>query len=170
MIAIYLLTRLIMADPNPTAPNAGAAGQQNLKVNVPDGVKKGSYSNAVSVNVNSNEVVVDFGYLLPNTADPEIEVVDRVNMNHKTAESFLNVLSGAMEDFKKKQAEADAAGGAPAPAGPAPAPGPMPGPPAPAPMPVPAGPMAGPPAPAPGPMPGPAPAPTPPPPPLPDNA
>ncbi len=145
-----------MADPTQTAQDAGQAGQQQLKVNVPDEVKKGTYSNAVSVNVNSNEVVVDFGYLLPNTPTPEIEVVNRVNMNHKTAESFLNVLQGAMEDFKKKQAEADAAGGAPA-AGPAPAPAPG----------APAGP-----APAPGPTPaaGPAPAPTPPPPPLPGNA
>ena len=138
------------------AGQPGAAGQQNLQVTVPDDVKKGVYSNAVSVNVNSNEVVVDFGYLLPNTPNPVIEVVGRVNLNHKTAESFLNVLGGAMEDFKKKQSEADAAGSAPvAPAGPAPV-----GPAAPAPMaPAPGH------APAPGPMP--APAPTPPPPPLP---
>jgi hypothetical protein len=117
-------------DPN-TNPNQNSAGQGTgqqggqgpLKVNLPDAVKPGTYSNAVSVNVNSNEVVVDFGYLLPNTQDPEIEVVSRVNMNHKTAESFINVLSGAMEDFKKKQAAADAAAaGAPAPAAPMPAP------------------------------------------------
>lgn len=111
------------------AGQPGAAGQQNLQVKVPDDIQKGVYSNAVSVNVNSNEVVVDFGYLLPNTPNPVIEVVGRVNLNHKTAESFLNVLGGAMEDFKKKQAEADAAASAPAqaaaPAGPAPM-GPMP--------------------------------------------
>ncbi len=75
----------------------------NLKINIPDDVKAGSYSNAVSVNVNSNEVVVDFGYLLPNTQKPEIEVVARINLSMKTAESFMNVLKGAMEDFKKKQ-------------------------------------------------------------------
>lgn len=90
------------------ASGSGAGAQQQLQVKVPDELQKGIYSNAVSVNVNSNEVVVDFGYLLPNTANPVIEVVSRVNMNHKTAESFLNVLGGAMEDFKKKQAEADA--------------------------------------------------------------
>lgn len=96
-------------------------GKNPLKVSVPDEVKKGAYSNAVSVNVNTNEVVVDFGYLLPNTANPEIEVVSRVNMNHRTAESFLNVLSGAMEDFKKKQV----AQSAPAPAPVAPVPNPV---------------------------------------------
>ncbi len=85
----------------------------DLKVNIPEETRKGVYSNAVSVNVNSNEVVVDFGYLLPNTAKPEIEVVSRVNMNQRTAESFLQVLSGAMEDFKKKQAQQAAAPAAP---------------------------------------------------------
>lgn len=84
------------------------AAQQQLQVKVPDAVQKGTYSNAVSVNVNSNEVVLDFGYLLPNTPNPTIEVVSRVNMNQRTAESFLNVLSGAMEDFKKKQAQMNA--------------------------------------------------------------
>ena len=111
--------------------------QQQLQVKVPDDVQKGTYSNAVSVNVNSNEVVLDFGYLLPNTPAPVIEVVSRVNMNQRTAESFLSVLSGAMDDFKKKQAQmatqpapqAPVAGPAPMPAqqpmGPAPI-GPMP--------------------------------------------
>ncbi len=109
MISV-ILTTLSMADANPN-PNPN-----DLKVTVPESVRSGEYSNAVSVNVNSNEVVVDFGYLLPNTASPEIEVVSRVNMNHRTAESFLNVLGGAMEDFKKKQSEAGSA--APAPSAP----------------------------------------------------
>ncbi|OGJ43896.1 hypothetical protein A3J23_03455 [Candidatus Peregrinibacteria bacterium RIFCSPLOWO2_02_FULL_48_14] len=87
-----------MADQNQPA-------QQQLQVKVPDDVQKGTYSNAVSVNVNSNEVVLDFGYLLPNTPNPIIEVVSRVNMNQRTAESFIGVLSGALDDFKKKQAQ-----------------------------------------------------------------
>ncbi|MFA4814519.1 MAG: DUF3467 domain-containing protein [Candidatus Gracilibacteria bacterium] len=93
-----------MADSNQNQ-NAGQQGQPQLQVKVPDDVQKGTYSNAVSVNVNSNEVVLDFGYLLPNTPAPIIEVVSRVNMNQRTAESFLNVLAGAMDDFKKKQAQ-----------------------------------------------------------------
>lgn len=109
-----------MADANPN-PQGGAAqqgGQPPLQVKVPDDVQKGVYSNAVSVNVNSNEVVLDFGYLLPNTPAPVIEVVTRVNMNQRTAESFLNVLAGAIDDFKKKQAQQQAQ----APMGPAPMP------------------------------------------------
>lgn len=113
-----------MADANQN--QNGQQGQQQLQVKVPDEVQKGTYSNAVSVNVNTNEVVLDFGYLLPNTPSPVIEVVSRVNMNQRTAESFLSVLAGAMEDFKKKQAAqaqqpAPAPQAAPqAPAGPAP--------------------------------------------------
>lgn len=116
-----------MADANQNQ-NAGQQGQQQLQVKVPDDVQKGCYSNAVSVNVNSNEVVLDFGYLLPNTPAPIIEVVSRINMNQRTAESFLGVLSGAMEDFKKKQAQQAAQQATPAPA-------PAPQPAAPAPMP-----------------------------------
>ena len=85
--------------------NQNQNGQQQLQVKVPDEVQKGTYSNAVSVNVNTNEVVLDFGYLLPNTPSPVIEVVSRVNMNQRTAESFIGVLSGALDDFKKKQAQ-----------------------------------------------------------------
>ncbi len=116
-----------MADANPQGAQQGA--QQQLQVKVPDDVQKGTYSNAVSVNVNSNEVVLDFGYLLPNTPNPIIEVVSRVNMNQRTAESFIGVLSGAMEDFKKKQAQmnttasAGASPSAPSPVGTEPAAG-----------------------------------------------
>lgn len=92
-----------MADANQN-PNPQGGGQPPLQVKVPDEVQKGVYSNAVSVNVNSNEVVLDFGYLLPNTPAPVIEVVSRINMNQRTAESFLSVLGGALDDFKKKQA------------------------------------------------------------------
>ena len=133
-----------MADANQNPAGGNPQDPANLKVNISDAVKPGAYSNAVSVNVNSNEVVVDFGYLLPNTQDPEIEVVSRVNMNHKTAESFLNVLGGAMQDFQAKQAAANAAPAsapapmpAPHPAAPAPAPMPAPHPAAPAPAPMP---------------------------------
>lgn len=106
-----------MADVNPNPQGTqqggqqdGSAAQQQLQVKVPDDVQKGVYSNAVSVNVNSNEIVLDFGYLLPNTPAPVIEVVSRVNMNQRTAESFLSVLAGAMDDFKKKQAQQQTAG------------------------------------------------------------
>lgn len=113
-----------MADANQNQNGAGAgqnaagAGQQPLQVKVPDDLQKGVYANAVSVNVNSNEVVLDFGYLLPNTQNPIIEVVSRINMNQRTAESFLSVLQGAMEDFKKKQSQMSA--------NPAPTPGAVP--------------------------------------------
>jgi hypothetical protein len=132
---LFILTSTNM-DPNQVTPPPGQAAQdpnQGLQVKVPDEVQKGVYSNAVSVNVNSNEVVLDFGYLLPNTPTPVIEVVSRVNMNHKTADSFFKVLEGAMKDFEAKQAAMNATQNtAPAPEAsmPAPMPAPAPMPPA----------------------------------------
>ncbi len=89
-----------MADQNP---------QQNIKVSfAPDANQAGAYSNAVSVHVNMNEVVLDFGYALPNTNPAEIQIVDRINLNHRTAESFLSVLQNAMLDFRNKMKEQQA--------------------------------------------------------------
>lgn len=78
-------------------------GNQNFKVTFDsEEAKKGSYSNAVSVHVNTNEVVVDFGYTVPNTTPQEIRVVERMNMNHRTAEQFLSILQNSLLDFRNK--------------------------------------------------------------------
>jgi hypothetical protein len=89
-----------MADQNP---------QQNMVVTFADGVmQSGKYSNAVSVHVNMNEVVLDFGYAMPNTNPAQIQIVERVNLNHQTARSFMTVLQNAMLDFSNKMKEAEA--------------------------------------------------------------
>lgn len=81
---------------------------QNMVITFEEGTpQSGIYSNAVSVHVNMNEVVLDFGYALPNTNPPEIKIVERVNLNHRTAESFLSVLQNAMLDFRNKVKEAN---------------------------------------------------------------
>jgi hypothetical protein len=88
-----------MADQNP---------QQNMIITFDEGVSQsGKYTNAVSVHVNMNEVVLDFGYSMPNTNPPEIKIIERVNLNHRTAESFLSVLQNAMLDFRNKMQEAN---------------------------------------------------------------
>ena len=76
---------------------------KKIKLKISDEVEGGKYVNAVSVHINQNECVVDFGYHLPNTAEPTVKVVERVNMSHRTAESFLNVLSNAVLDWKNKK-------------------------------------------------------------------
>jgi len=63
----------------------------------------GNYSNAVSVHVNKNEMVFDFGYIIPNVKPTTIKVVSRVNVSHETAESFLKILSNAVLDLKNKK-------------------------------------------------------------------
>lgn len=89
-----------MADENNAQGN-----KQQIQIQVPEAVQIGVYSNAVSVNVNTNEVILDFGYIMPNTSPSTIKVVSRVNMNHRTAESFMRVLQNALLDFRNKQKE-----------------------------------------------------------------
>jgi len=80
--------------------------QNNIQVKIDPGMESGSYANAVSVHVNQNEVILDFGYILPNMKPTTIKVVNRVNISHTTAESFMKVLSNAMLDWRNRQKEA----------------------------------------------------------------
>lgn len=82
--------------------------QQQVQVKLSEDQEAGCYSNAISVHVNQNEVILDLGYVLPNTNPATIKVVQRVNMSHKTAESFMNVLSNAMLDWRNKSNNKDA--------------------------------------------------------------
>jgi len=77
--------------------------KKQIKVKLPEQMEAGVYANAVSVNVNKNEFIVDFAYNIPNTKEPVIKIVSRINMTHRTAESFLKLLSNAVLDLKNKQ-------------------------------------------------------------------
>lgn len=74
-----------------------------VQVKVDPANEQGTYANAVSVHVNKNEVILDFGYIVPNMKPTTIKLVDRVNISHATAESFLKVFSNAMLDWRNKQ-------------------------------------------------------------------
>ena len=76
-----------------------------IQVKLDPSQEQGQFANAVSVHVNANEVVVDMGYILPNSKPMTIKVVSRVNMTHQTAESFMNLLSNAMLDWRNRQKE-----------------------------------------------------------------
>ena len=76
--------------------------KQQIQIKIDPEKEAGSYANAVSVHVNHNEVIIDLGYVLPNTSPATIKVVERVNLSHSTAESFMNVLSNAMLDWRNK--------------------------------------------------------------------
>jgi hypothetical protein len=80
--------------------------KQQIQVRIDPETEAGIFSNAVSVHVNQNEVVVDFGYILPNSKPMTIKVVNRVNLTHQTAESFMKVISNAMLDWRNRQKEA----------------------------------------------------------------
>jgi hypothetical protein len=81
--------------------------QQNIQVKIDPALEGGLYANAVSVHVNQNEVILDFGYILPNMKPTTIKVVNRVNISHQTAESFMKVLSNAMLDWRNRQKESN---------------------------------------------------------------
>lgn len=92
-----------MADAKAQA-GAGDAGQQpSVQLKVSEEQQAGVYANAVSVNLNQNEVILDFGYIVPNVKPTTIKVVSRVNMSHKTSESFLKVLQNAVLDWRNSQ-------------------------------------------------------------------
>lgn len=76
--------------------------QKQFKAKLTEDMEAGVYANAVSVHLNANELVLDMAYVLPNTPEPMLRVVSRVNMSHKTAKSFLNVLSNAILDYENK--------------------------------------------------------------------
>lgn len=76
--------------------------KQQYRIKLSEEIENGAYANAVSVHINNNECVIDFGYSLPNSSEHIIKVVSRINMSHKTTESFLKVLSNAILDFKNK--------------------------------------------------------------------
>jgi hypothetical protein len=67
--------------------------------------EQGNYANAVSVHINHNEVILDFGYNLPNQTPTTIKLVSRINLTHQSAESLLNVLSNGMLDWRNKKKE-----------------------------------------------------------------
>lgn len=82
------------------------ADDQQIQVKLEPAMEQGIFSNAVSVHVNQNEVILDFGFILPNTKPMTIKVVSRVNLTHQTAESFMKVLSNAMLDWRNRQKDA----------------------------------------------------------------
>lgn len=76
--------------------------EKKYKVKITEELESGVYANAISVHFNANECVLDMAYALPNMAEPMLKIVSRINMSHKTAESFLKVLSNALLDWKNK--------------------------------------------------------------------
>lgn len=77
--------------------------QKAINLRVDPAMEQGVFSNAISIHVNQNEVVLDFGYMIPNQNPVTIKLVGRMNLTHQTAESLMNVLSNAMLDWRNKQ-------------------------------------------------------------------
>lgn len=76
--------------------------KKTIKVKISEEIEGGVYANAMSIHFNQNECIIDMAYNVPNSSEPTIKVVSRVNMSHATAESFLKVLSNSILDWKNK--------------------------------------------------------------------
>ena len=80
-------------------------GNQQVQVRVPDNLKTGVYSNIVSISLRPDEVTFDFGFILPGSNPPLIEVNSRVTMNMPQAKQFLASFQNAVLDMEKKVKE-----------------------------------------------------------------
>ena len=76
--------------------------KKEIKMILPEKLRTGVYSNAASVTLSKKEVVVDFGYVIPNTNPMTLEIVSRVNMSFDSAKSFLSTFQNAILDYENK--------------------------------------------------------------------
>lgn len=77
--------------------------KKNLQVKYDAVTETGVYSNAISVTSKKQEMVIDFGYIIPNINPPTIKIVSRINVTHETAENLLKMLSNAVLDNKNRE-------------------------------------------------------------------
>ncbi len=75
---------------------------KNIQLKIEPAMEQGTYSNAVSIHINQNEVILDFGYLMPNQQPTTIKLISRINLTHNSAESLLNLLSNSLLDWRNK--------------------------------------------------------------------
>src|SRR3989338_2372426 len=103
--AVSISLILLMSDAPKPEGNPQSDPNSSIQLKVSDDQQAGVFSNAVSVSMTRDGVVIDFGYILPNVKPTTIKVVSRVNMTHMTTESFLKVLQNAVLDWRNKQKE-----------------------------------------------------------------
>lgn len=82
---------------------ANSNKDNNITLKIDGTMEQGVFSNAISLHVNNNEVIIDFGYMLPNQNPVTIKLVSRINLTHQSAESLMKVLSNAMLDWRNKE-------------------------------------------------------------------
>ena len=86
----------------PVPGQPGQGGQPNINISISEDMKAGTYANAASASVTANELILDFGYIVPNETPMTVKVVSRVNMSIKTAESLVQLLQGSIGDYYQK--------------------------------------------------------------------
>ena len=77
------------------------ANEVQFKIDPKD--EQGCYANVVSVHQTANEVIIDFGYVVPGSDPTTVKVVSRVNLSKNNAENFAKSLT----DTLSKKVETD---------------------------------------------------------------
>lgn len=72
---------------------------QDVKIDLPQDVAKGTYSNLVLVTHSATEVVFDFAQMLPGTGNSIVR--DRIVMNPIHAKRFLHALMDNIQKYEK---------------------------------------------------------------------
>jgi len=75
--------------------------KKSIKLHIRDEDKCGVYSNVMAVSISPSEVILDFGYKMPQMPN-EIQIVSRVNLSHSSAKQILTTLQNSLLDFDNK--------------------------------------------------------------------
>ena len=73
--------------------------KNQLRINIPDNLKNGVYSNIANINVSKSEVLFDFMFLTPNEAN----LVSRVIVSMEHAQSIERALAKLLAEIEKKK-------------------------------------------------------------------
>ncbi|HNR81387.1 MAG TPA: DUF3467 domain-containing protein [Candidatus Pacearchaeota archaeon] len=73
--------------------------KKEVKINIPDNLKNGVYSNIANINVSKSEVLMDFIFLAPNEAN----LVSRIIVSLEHARSIEKALSKLIAEIDNKK-------------------------------------------------------------------
>lgn len=85
-----------MADTKKPVPSGKA-----LKINIPESVQGGKFSNIAQINTTDTEVTFDFAHVPPNSTEGTL--VSRVVLTPDHAYKFMEVLTNILTEHEKKK-------------------------------------------------------------------
>ena len=80
--------------------------KKELRVNIPQQIQGGVFSNAARVNITAREVVIDFAFMEPNNPNQAI-LVSRIILTKEHTLDLKNVLERVLKDHEGKKGVAE---------------------------------------------------------------